>query len=77
MTWLQERKLTKKKKKKEKMRKHTSGVAVHHFLPDSPNAMSRRVPEVAERKGGQRWTRKHEKRRDSEVAMKKMLMKHR
>jgi hypothetical protein len=57
------------------MRKHTSGVAVHHFLPDPPNVMSCGVPEVAMRKGGQWQMRKCERPCDSEVAMKKTLMK--
>ncbi len=58
------------------MRKHTSSVAVHHFLPDLSNVTSRRVPEVAVRKGGQWQMRKYERQHGSEVAMKKMLMKH-
>ena len=76
MTWLQKRKLA---KKIQRMRKHTSGVTAHHFLPDPPNmtppnVTSRGVPKVAVRKGGQRRTRKHERWCDSEVAMKKMPM---
>src|SRR5712671_2197772 len=57
------------------MRKHTSGEAVYHFLPEPPNATSCMVPEIAVRKGGWWWMRKCERQRDSEVAMKKMLMK--
>ena len=64
-----------KKKRKEKNEKHTSRVAVYHFLPNPPKATSRGAPEVAVRKGGQRRTRKHERQRDSEVAVKKMLIK--
>jgi hypothetical protein len=68
-----------KKKKNEKMRKHTS-LAAYHFLPDPLNMtldmMSCRVPEVAIRKGGWwRWTRKCVRWHDSEVTMKKMMMK--
>jgi hypothetical protein len=49
-----------KKKKNEKMRKHTS-LAACHFLADPPNATSYRVLEGTMRKGGQQWqTRKHE-----------------
>jgi len=67
------------KKKNKKMRKHTSLVA-YHFLPDPPNVMldmlSRRVPEVAMRKGGWQWQmRKCERWCNSEVTMKKTLMK--
>jgi len=75
VSWLQKRKSA-KTKKKEKIRKHTSSVAVHHFLPDLPNAMSRRVPEVTERKGGQQQMRKRKRRCDSKVAMKKTQMKY-
>ena len=74
VTWLQKRKLA--KKKNEKMRKHTSTVAVHYFLPDPPNAMSCGVPEVAVRKCGWQRTRKHGRWCGSEVAVKKTLMKH-
>jgi len=70
-------------KKNEKMSKHTS-LAAYHFLPNPPNAMldtmldamSCGVLEVAMRQGG--WwqqTRKHKRQCDSEVAVKKMLMK--
>jgi hypothetical protein len=47
--WAAKRKLA---KKKAEMRKHTSGVAVHHFLPDPLNATSCGVPEVTVSKGG-------------------------
>jgi hypothetical protein len=40
------------KKKERKNAKHTSGVAVYHFLPNPPKVMSRRAPEVTIRKGG-------------------------
>jgi hypothetical protein len=72
--WAAKRKLA--KKNKTEMRKHISGVAVHHFLPDPPNKTSRRVPEVTMRKGSQWQMRKHERLHDSEVAIKKTLMKH-
>jgi hypothetical protein len=74
VTWLQKRKLAKKKKER-KNEKHTSGVAVYHFLPNPPKATSRGAPEVAVRKGGRQRTRKRERRRDSEVAVKKTLIK--
>src|SRR5216683_8456571 len=66
-------------KKNEKMSKHTS-LAAYHFLPDLPNAtldtMSHGVPEVAMRQGGrQQQTRKYERWCNSEVAVKKTLMK--
>jgi hypothetical protein len=68
-----------KKKKNEKMRKHTS-LAACHFLADPPNvtldATSYGVPEVAVRKGGRWRMRKRKRPRDSEVAVKKTLMKH-
>jgi len=50
VNWAAKRKLA--KKNETEMRKHTSSVAVYHFLPDPPNAMSHRVLEVAMRKGG-------------------------
>ena len=75
MTWLQKRKLAKKKKKERKNETHTSGVAVYNFLPNPPKATSRGAPDVAMRKGGRRRTRKCERQRDSEVAMKKTLIK--
>jgi len=61
------------------MSKHTS-LAAYHFLPDPPNttldAMSHGVPEVTVRQGGQQqWMRKHERWCNSEVTIKKMLIK--
>jgi hypothetical protein len=68
------RKLAKKKRENEKTSyQRCSGVAVHHFLPDIPNATSCRVSEAAMRKGGQRQTRERERRCDSEVAVKKTV----
>jgi hypothetical protein len=66
-------KLAKIRKKK---RKHTSSVAVHHLLSDPPNATSHGVPEATMRKGGRQWTRRHKSQCNSEVARKKMWMKH-
>jgi hypothetical protein len=57
------------------MRKHTSGEAIYHFLPGPPNVMSCGVPEISIRKGGQWQTRKYERQHNSEVAVKKTLMK--
>ena len=74
MTWLQKRKLAKKKKER-KNEKHTSDVAVYHFLPDPPKVTSCRAPEVAVRKGGQWWMRKCGRWYNSKVAMKKTLIK--
>jgi hypothetical protein len=64
-----------KEKKERKNEKHTSGVAVYHFLPNPPKVTSCGAPEVAVRKDSRQWTRKHERWHDSEVAMKKMLIK--
>jgi hypothetical protein len=64
------------KKKERENEKHTSGVQVHHFLPDPPNATSYGVPEVTVGQGGWRQTRKCERWHDSEVAVKKTVMKH-
>jgi hypothetical protein len=58
------------KKKKERENRKTYQCS---SIP--PNATSRGVPEVAVRKGGRRWTEKRERRRDSEVAVKKTLLK--
>ncbi len=62
------------------MSKHTS-LAAYHFLPDPPNTMlnttSCGVLEVTVRQGGWWWwMRKYERWCDSEVTMKKTLMKH-
>ena len=64
-----------KEKKERKNEKHTSGVAVYNFLPNPPKATSRGAPDVTVRKGGWRRTRKRERQRDSEVAVKKTLIK--
>jgi hypothetical protein len=75
VAWLQMRKLAKQKRENEKTSyQRCSSVAVHHFLPDIPNATSLRVSEAATRKGGQRQTRECERQHNSEVAVKKMLM---
>jgi hypothetical protein len=47
--------------RKKRMRKHTSGVAVHKFLHDPPKrdiSQGPTVPEVAMREGGQWRTKK-------------------
>jgi hypothetical protein len=58
------------KKKKERENKKTYQC---NSIP--PNVTSHEVPEVAVRKGGRRWTEKHERQRNSKVAVKKMLLK--
>ena len=67
-------------KKEEWENEKTYQLAACHFLPDPSNTMldtmSHGVLEVAIRKGGWWWQmRKHERWHDSEVAVKKTLMK--
>src|SRR6266851_6650024 len=64
VTGLQKRKLARILKKQEKLRKHTSSLT-------HPTRRLAVVPEVAVRNIGRRRTRKRERRRDSEVAVKK------
>jgi hypothetical protein len=68
VTWLQKRKLAKKKKERENKK-------TYQYSSIPPNATSYRVLEVAIRKGGWRWMEKCERWRDSEVSVKKTLLK--
>jgi hypothetical protein len=68
VTWLQKRKLAKKKKERENEK-------TYQYSSIPPNVTSCGVPEVTVRKGGWQWMKKHERRHNSEAAVKKTLLK--